>query len=376
MKIIHIISHFDIGGAEQVAVNIAIGFAKKGHECCVLAVRKPSSESSIGKELKARLQRHNVKYLEFGGSNIRMNILYCPFKLRYFLWKWQPDIIHSHVDFPDLIVSLATRLSKFKIVRTIHSCFLWGAYPWVGWVSESGLRDDLIVSVSDGASDAYDRLRAKYRLPASTHRVKIHNSIAFNGRASSFDHSDLVEQIRAEKGKHLFCFAGRFTHQKGFDILLDSLEKMPDSYREKIKIYAFGSGEERELYLRRVKEKRLPVTILPGIPGIQGIFPEFDAVIMPSRYEGFSLVSLEASASGVPVIGSTAPGQIETYPPDWPLTVPVEDSGALSNLIIKFVDGAFDIEQLKTIAGNWGKQFTISRMVNEYEKAYHAYLDS
>lgn len=376
MKIIHVINHFDIGGSEQIAVNIAIGFAKKGHKCCVIAVRKPSNQSNIGKELKARLQRHNVEFFEFGGPNIRTNLLYCPFQLRYFFWKWKPDIIHSHVDYPDLMVSLATRLSKFKIARTIQNCMLWGAHPWVGWVSESGLRDDLIVSVSDGASAAYNQLRAKYQLPASTHRVKIHNSIAFNGEATSFDHSDLVKQIRAEKGKHLFCFAGRFTHQKGFDILLDSLEKMPDSYKEKIKIYAFGDGEEREIYLRRIKEKQLPVAIHPAIAGVQGIFPEFDAVLMPSRYEGFSLVSLEASAGGVPVIGTTAPGQIETYPPDWPLTVPVDNSDALSSLIIKFTDGAFDIGQLKTIAGNWGKRFTISRMVNEYEKAYHDYLNS
>jgi len=36
----------------------------------------------------------------------------------------------------------------------------------------------------------------------------------------------------------------------------------------------------------------------------------------------------------------------------------------------------FDIGQHKTIAENWGKQFTVSRMVSEYEKAYLDYLNS
>ena len=118
------------------------------------------------------------------------------------------------------------------------------------------------------------------------------------------------------------------------------------------------------------------MTIHPAIAGVQEIFPEFDAVIMPSRFEGFGLVSLEALARGVPVIGTRAPGLNETYPPDWPLTVPVEDSDALSRLIIKFNDGAYDVGQLKKIAKIQGEQFTISRMANAYEKAYQDYLNS
>ena len=71
-----------------------------------------------------------------------------------------------------------------------------------------------------------------------------------------------------------------------------------------------------------------------------------------NHIERFGLVLVEAIAGGVPVIGTTAPGLIEAYPPDWPLTVPVENSDALSSLIIKFAGGAFDVGQLKTIAKN------------------------
>lgn len=375
MKIVHVISAFQNGGAEQVAINLVIGLSKKGHECCVVTITKPSRYNDVGEELKSRLRKHNVDFFEFGGTNFRLSALYCPFQLRYFFQKWHPDLVHSHTDIPDFMVSLATRFSTFKIVRTIHNTVLWIPHQLMGWVCESGFQDDLIVSISDGTSDAYDQLRLKYRLRASNHQAKIPNGIPHVvGEAPSTNHLDLIKRIRAEKPKHLFCFAGRLTLQKGFDILLDALEKMPRSYREKVGIHAFGDGKEREFYLMRIKDKSLPVIIHPPVAGVREIFPEFDAVIMPSRYEGFALVSLEALAGGVPVIGTRAPGLIETFPPEWPLTVPIENPDALSRLIIKFIDGAFDIKQLKKTAKNWGEQFTISRMVDAYENAYQDFL--
>ncbi len=55
MKIIHEMQAFDIGGSEQLSVNLATDLAKKGHEFCVLAITKPLNQSDIGKEMKARL---------------------------------------------------------------------------------------------------------------------------------------------------------------------------------------------------------------------------------------------------------------------------------------------------------------------------------
>ena len=376
MKIVQVIESFGLGGAEQVSINIAIGLAKKGHDCCVVAVTKPSKQSDIGDEMKARLQNHNVSFYEFGGPNRRLNALFFPFRLRRFLRKWKPDIIHSHTDVPDFMVSLATKFSNFRKARTIHNWVLWPTHTVMGWVCESGFRDDLIVLISEGTREAYGQLRAKYWLPASRHQVKIVNGISINSNSSSIGHSDLIKQIRAEKDKVLFCFAGRFTHQKGFDVLLDSLEIMPEIYRNKIKIHAFGDGEDREIYSKRIKENRFPVTIHPATVGVWEIFPEFDAVIMPSRYEGFGLVLVEALVNGVPVIGTSAPGLNETYPPDWPLKVPIENSKALSDLIIKFADSNFNVEELKTIGKTWGEKFTISRMVDAYEKAFLDYLDT
>jgi glycosyltransferase involved in cell wall biosynthesis len=376
MKIVQVMCAFHLGGSEQVAVNIAVGLAKKGHECCVVTVVKPDSYSEVGEELKARLRKHDVKLLEFGGSNIRLNSLYCPFQLFNFFRKWQPDIIHSHVDGPDLMVSLTARLTSFKIVRTIHNVMLWESHYIMGWICETGFYNDLIVASGEGAREAHVKLRRRYRLPVSRKQIKIYNGIPLPGEHTTFNNPDLIEQIRSDRRKTKFCFAGRFTYQKGFDILLDALEKIPEPYRERFVIHAFGQGEDREYFNRRIQEKCLPVILHPPVTSIREIFPEFGAVIIPSRFEGFPLVSLEALAHGVPVIGTSVLGLNETYPPEWPLIVPVEDPDALSRIIMEFTDCSFDLKQLQESAKTWGEQFTISRMVDSYEKAYQDHLNS
>ncbi len=143
---------------------------------------------------------------------------------------------------------------------------------------------------------------------------------------------------------------------------------------EKLQLHAFGRGEERETYLNRVTERRLPVLFHSPVPGISRLFPAFDAVVMPSRFEGLARVAVESLAAGVPIIATSAPGLREALPPRWPLTVPVEDHNALGNVIADFVDGAFDEETLSEGAARWGQNFTADKMIEAYETAYRDFL--
>jgi glycosyltransferase involved in cell wall biosynthesis len=54
------------------------------------------------------------------------------------------------------------------------------------------------------------------------------------------------------------------------------------------------------------------------VPTLEAIFPEFDVVIMPSRFEGLGLVAIEATLSGLPVVIADALGLREALPADYP----------------------------------------------------------
>jgi glycosyltransferase involved in cell wall biosynthesis len=60
-------------------------------------------------------------------------------------------------------------------------------------------------------------------------------------------------------------------------------------------------------------EKKLPnVTILDNTPDIQEVYKESRIVLMPSNYESWGRVAIEAGCSGIPTIASPTPGLKES----------------------------------------------------------------
>jgi len=118
-----------------------------------------------------------------------------------------------------------------------------------------------------------------------------------------------------EPGGFLIISGGRISGQKGFDILIRSLEHL--DHRFKILILGLRVGDVGyENYLRELASKyfgRILVTC-NNIDKI--IYQSFNyvanVVVVPSRYEPFGLASVEAQAVGTPVVLSRIPGLSET----------------------------------------------------------------
>lgn len=100
---------------------------------------------------------------------------------------------------------------------------------------------------------------------------------------------------------------GRYTWQKGFDLLLKAwrivFEKYPDWHLE-----IYGSGE-REEYVCLAKELGLSevVTCHPAANDIYDKYCESSIFAFSSRYEGFGMVLVEAMACGLPVVSFDCP---------------------------------------------------------------------
>ena len=372
----HVITAFHLGGAEEVAVNLAIGLAARGHEGLVAAVSRPRFKDEIGADQKDRLSRAGIEFVELGTHSARFNVLYTPWRVLSMVRHWKPDIVHSHTDIPDTMVSLAHRLGQFTVARTIHNSVLWPTHVVMGRIVESAFWDDLVVSVSSDARVAYEELRRKFSLPVSTRQLVIRNGVACGNDEQRLDRAYLGTALSANVNKMQFCFAGRYDRQKGFDVLIGALGGLPQNYLAKFEVHAFGQGMDLDAHVSEVADMNLPVFFHSPIPRISRLFPAFDAVLMPSRFEGLAIVALEALTMGVPVIGTTATGLRESLPPAWPLTVPVEDATKFRAALVDLLDGNLDIEALGKRGQEWARaHYGVDRMVSEYEKAYEQYLN-
>lgn len=132
-------------------------------------------------------------------------------------------------------------------------------------------------------------------------------------------------------------FAGLLSEQKGWKILLQAMEQLPQDF----KVVLIGDGEQRHELEARLKESGLDGrAFYAGLLSqrqLLACYPQFDAVVLPAvttgnSVEQFGRVLAEAMACGVPVIGSDS-GAIPEVVGDGGLIVEEGDPGALAAAI-------------------------------------------
>lgn len=91
---------------------------------------------------------------------------------------------------------------------------------------------------------------------------------------------------------------------------------------------------------------------------------------MPSRHEGLSMLSIEASMAKLPVIANDCMGLRDTLPDDWPLKVTDNDIDQYLRLFNEVLPTA-DRESLGEKAHAFATEnFSIEKMQKGYEEFY------
>ena len=108
----------------------------------------------------------------------------------------------------------------------------------------------------------------------------------------------------SENSKLKLIYAGKFSRAKGVIYLLKAFEKIKDKYNIELILAGSGTGEEYEEIIS-YSNKLSDYVKLYGymtMKEISDLFRACDIFVMPSFYEGLSLVTIEAMACGLKVV--------------------------------------------------------------------------
>lgn len=350
--IFQIVTHFEMGGAERIAFNIAES-QNPNFEYHAVEVAKGSS--AYTQEMIKELQAYGIDYHRSSVANNKKAILFFPFRLKKLMDKYKPEIIQTHTEIPDLSVFLFHKLFPwyhFKLVRTLHNTVLWNDWGRTGKVVERYIQKEKAnISNSLAVTKAYvENYGGTTDIP-----------LIYNG----FKLSKQKEYTYIVEGKINILFAGRFVHQKGLPTLVDVIKKVDSS---KFFFHVAGVGPMED-YVNAELGQLDNVRLTGPIANLSSYIGSFDFVFIPSVHEGLNSLSIEASMNGTPAIINDIDGLNETLPYDWSLKV--RDNNIEEYLKIFEHLETLDITALQEKAFSYvDSHFSIKKMQEGYESLY------
>jgi len=175
----------------------------------------------------------------------------------------------------------------------------------------------------------------------------------------------------------VFGTVARLVHQKGHTHLLDAIPLVLKHHRN-VEWHLVGDGD-RAVELRD-KARRLGIEQAVVFHGRQSDIPQFlstfDCFVLPSLWEGFPNVVLEAMAAGLPVIATCVEGTDElVVHGETGFLVGKEDPQALATAMCDLLSTPAQLERF-SIAGRKRveKYFSVDKQIREFEMLYDELL--
>jgi len=308
------------GGAEKIVNLIAKHRIEKGDDVHVLAIYGKPEDSYF--EYPPQVQVHTLyKNNDDSESKSRIKATFAKVKwLRSTFRKIQPDLILSFLTKINFICACALLYSEipFLVSERNNPNQQRSGRIWRILLKLTFKKADHIIMQTQGAMSI---LSANARKKA----VIIPNPSLANNQAVT--PKNISTDIVA---------VGRLTQQKGFDVLIAAIEIVSKKFPA-IHLTIWGEGNERKTLENLVTLKNLDKNI--SLPGNTKTPMEWinsaKIFILPSRYEGFPNVLVEAMSAGMAAIATDCPWGPADMIADGKngLLVPVENPIVLSQAI-------------------------------------------
>ena len=231
-----------------------------------------------------------------------------------------PDILHTHGVRANFRGRLIGRLQGAAVATTVHS-FLAQDY-------RSALRADLALQLDSATLHWSDRLIAisqSLREDLLLRGALVQSVVVVpNGITPPPPDKNTLRKFVPQRP--LLCVAARLHPTKGVDVALRALALLPGAH-----LAVLGEGAERAALETLASQLAIAdrVHFLGYRSDFAAIVAAADALLVPSRAEGFGLAALEAMAQGVPVAASRVGGLPEVVG-DGGILVPPDDPAALA----------------------------------------------
>lgn len=321
MKILHIITSLELGGAERLLTELAPYQRDKGNIVKVMIL------SDKGAVFKQKLEDNGIEVIVAESNSIKSakNI----FSILKEIKKGNYDIVHTHLVHAQYWTRIAKLfdLKKRIYITTEHS-------------TSNRRRDSKLMRIIDkfifsgyqkivSISEATDKSLKKWLKRNDKGFEVIHNGI---------DIQKFVDAIPLEKKELLLkdddiilMMVSRFHESKNQKGVVEALKWLPTKY----KLVFVGDGKLEDDVKKFCENSYLMnrVRFLGMRRDIPNLLKTADIIVQYSFFEGFGITAIEGMAAGKPIIASDVPG-LNQVVEGAGLLVDINDSRQLAKAIL------------------------------------------
>ena len=307
-----------VGGLGRHVYQLATALAADGHDVVVLS-RQPSGTDPAShpttderhEGVRVIAAAHDPHEFEFFADMMAWTLAMGHAMLRAGLRlhdEWAPDVVHAH-DW--LVAHPAVALAEFFDVPMVSTVHATEAGRHSGWVSgpisrqvhavESWLAresDSLIACSASMAGEISDLFG-----PGLAEITVIPNGI--DSRRWPF------AKRRAHSGPPELLYFGRLEYEKGVHDAIAALPRIRRSHPgTTLTVAGDGTQQDRLLEVARKHKVLKAVRFVGRVDHDQllKLLHRTDAAVLPSHYEPFGIVALEAAAAGAPLVTTNVGG--------------------------------------------------------------------
>lgn len=338
------------GGQAKTTYELGKILNQRGHEVVVYCSKYPGYKDRLDNGIY-------YKHVGFYTNNIKLNNLLYVITAPFYARKIKEDLIIECFTAPvsTLLSPLFTKVPVIGLGTSFEADRFSKLYHFPFWIVEK-----------------YGAKFYKYFIAYNPSHEKKMRSLNKKIIARTIPEGveDSFLQLKRKKSKHIL-FLGRFDmNQKGIDLLLRAYAEKKAEINYPLIIV--GVGPDNKKIKKMIKDLNLEKYVRLQGPEYgeekMKLLSEALFVAIPSRSESFSLFTLEAIASGSPVVIFDIPG-LSWVGKNVSLRAKPFDVNSYSENLLQMTDESI-VRKMSINAKEFAKQFTWEKVVDEFENFF------
>ncbi|MDR2395106.1 MAG: glycosyltransferase family 4 protein [Endomicrobium sp.] len=306
IKVCYIITKFDLGGAQKVALHIANNLNKKLFNISFIA----GIGGILDKEVNKKLKVYGLKHLVREISPIKdLKALFSIYKI---LKIERPDIVHTHTPKAGILGRIAAKLAGVPtIIHTIHGYGFSDKHKWYlkclfiyGERFCSLFSRKLIFVSKENIKKGF-----RYKIVKKNKFMLIRAGIDTNFYKNFIQSLDLRKTIGVNRNTKIVVTVASFKPPKNLKDFINVARIVTTNVKDVVFVIV-GDGEQRKELESLIKKFNLnnKVILLGWRIDIADILKSSDIFVLTSLWEGLPCSILESMCCSKPVIANATDG--------------------------------------------------------------------